>query len=256
MSATGRGGERITADNYPTPAWAVRRLLEALPPCFLVNRRILEPCAGDGAIVRALASWGYPPYTIDAIEVRSDACEALLRIPGSIPGWGCDYSVTHADALATEWEQGGPHFGNARTIIITNPPFEYAQRFIEKAIEIGAQACFLERVGFGQGPRADLFRTSTPSVLELPDRPSFAVSLKCMGNKGDHGWAACEWAHTVTHAEYEAYWKTAKCPGCAAKLRVTKTDATGYAWYCWNVWKEPRYRMLASTSLEERSRIE
>lgn len=65
MTATGRGAERVDLDAYPTPSWCVRRLLEAvdLPLELPAERgtlthgtrgaRWLEPCAGDGAIIRA-----------------------------------------------------------------------------------------------------------------------------------------------------------------------------------------------------------
>jgi hypothetical protein len=44
MSSTNRGAAREPADNYPTPSWCVRRLLEAveLPP-----GRWLEPACGE-----------------------------------------------------------------------------------------------------------------------------------------------------------------------------------------------------------------
>lgn len=51
MSATGRSDVRRLDDFYATPAWCVRRLLEGVnPPGGLW----LEPCAGDGAIIRAV----------------------------------------------------------------------------------------------------------------------------------------------------------------------------------------------------------
>ena len=46
MSATNRGAVRNEHDFYPTPAWCVHRLLEAVP---LPAGRWLEPCVGDGA---------------------------------------------------------------------------------------------------------------------------------------------------------------------------------------------------------------
>jgi predicted RNA methylase len=243
MSATNRGGERITADNYPTPKWVVDRLLEALPPELMFKSHVIEPFAGEGAIVKALAAATLGPAAISTIEVRESACHALQRIPGEIE-WpaGMGYSVTHADALQEEWPMLAGPSGDR---IITNPPFEHAERAIRKALDYGIPSCFLERVGFGQGPRAELFRVTKPSMLEIPERVSFAVSLKCTQRM-------CDWAYTVSHTEYEMCWKGVSCRDCGSKLRVTKTDATGYAWYCWNIWKEPRYRMLASTPKAER----
>jgi predicted RNA methylase len=250
VSATNRGGERITADNYPTPKWVVDRLLDALPGCFLTNRQVIEPCAGEGSIVKALAAHGFPPLRIDAIEVRVEATEELLKLATALELKEIGYSVTHADALADgfSWPLGAYN-----SCVITNPPFEHAERFIQRALSYQVPSCFLERVGFGQGPRAELFRKFPPSVLELPERVSFAVSLKCTEHGKNTPQGECDWVHTVLHDEYEAHWKGVLCPGCGARLRVTKTDATGYAWYCWNVWKEPRYRMLAATPKEVRA---
>ena len=79
MSATGRSSVRKDYDNYPTPAWCVRRLLERVD---LPGGTWLEPAAGDGAIVRAVRAARHDVDWI-AVEIRED-CRHLLRreVPG------------------------------------------------------------------------------------------------------------------------------------------------------------------------------
>ena len=69
MSATGRGAERRASDYYPTPAWCIWRLLDALSlPCRCTW---LEPAAGDGAIVRAVNAV-VPDLDWVAVDIRPE----------------------------------------------------------------------------------------------------------------------------------------------------------------------------------------
>lgn len=85
MSATNRsprGGAGV--DAFHTPPWAVARLLEAvqLP---VTDRPWLEPCAGDGAIVRAVqAHPGFDRVRWAVVELREDMREPLAQLPGLI----------------------------------------------------------------------------------------------------------------------------------------------------------------------------
>jgi len=76
MSATGRGRERDEHDFYETPAWCVHRLLEAVPQ--LPGGAWLEPCAGKGAIIRAVNEVRKDPIHWTAVEIdpshRDDLC--------------------------------------------------------------------------------------------------------------------------------------------------------------------------------------
>ena len=70
------GGE---SENYPTPEWAVHRLLDTWEPPGSVW---LEPCAGEGAIISAVRSWcaagedrWNPKW--EAVEIRSECRQAL-----------------------------------------------------------------------------------------------------------------------------------------------------------------------------------
>jgi hypothetical protein len=72
---------RVDKDFYPTPAEAVLPLLPHLPTG---HRRFVEPCAGDGRLVRHLEKHGY--ICVDAFDIeprhesvdRDDALKVLV----------------------------------------------------------------------------------------------------------------------------------------------------------------------------------
>ncbi len=154
MSSTNRGRARHRADNYPTPSWCVRRLLEvvALPR----EGRWLEPCAGDGAIIRATP----PGPTWTAMELRPE-CEPLLE-----PMVGA--AQTHlGDFLAS------PPSGKF-DVVLTNPPYGSAQAFVEQARRRADHVVMLLRLNFlASATRAPFMRETLPDVYVLPNRPSF-----------------------------------------------------------------------------------
>lgn len=49
MSSTNRGAKRVKNDFYETPSWCVEAIAPHLPKYLTV----LDPCAGQGAILRA-----------------------------------------------------------------------------------------------------------------------------------------------------------------------------------------------------------
>jgi hypothetical protein len=67
MSKRAAGFQRRAQDFYSTPAKAVLPLLRHLPP----RCRFVEPCAGDGALIRALESAGHICVQASDIELRA-----------------------------------------------------------------------------------------------------------------------------------------------------------------------------------------
>jgi hypothetical protein len=91
-----------------------------------------------------------------------------------------------ADFLAME----KPTAPNPGLWIITNPPYRFAQEFVEQASAFAARVIFLLRLNFladGRGRRAGFAEKTNPGVLVLPNRPSF------------NGWGgdACEYGWFV-----------------------------------------------------------
>lgn len=99
MSQRDSGYERKERDLYETPAWVTEALLPHLPDHQL---EIWEPACGPGKMVRALRAAGHEVKGTDI-----DRGEDFLAIG---PGWD------NFDA------------------IITNPPYELATEFIDRAL--------------------------------------------------------------------------------------------------------------------------
>jgi hypothetical protein len=126
MSQRDSGYERKERDLYETPAWVTEALLSHLPsPDEIPN--VLEPACGSGKMVAVLELAGY--------NVHGDDIE------------------TGADFLNFNWEYNG--LWNA---IITNPPYELAREFIEKALASTDHVAMLLRTDFDHAKtRASLF---------------------------------------------------------------------------------------------------
>jgi hypothetical protein len=186
--ADGTRSERRPADHYPTPGWVTRAILPYLP----LAGSVLEPCAGDGAIVRELIAGGVNGDCIDAIELDPVRAKA---IPSAV-------DVVVGDALS---EEGGDLWDAPHGLVVINPPFSLAQRFVETALAAqrphrGTTAALL-RLAFleGQG-RADFHACYPSDVYVLPRRPSFT-------NNG-------------------------------------KSDSSAYAWFVWSPGGGGRWRVL------------
>lgn len=157
MSSTGRGGERHPDDFYATPAWAVRSIL----PHLDLTGSILEPSAGDGAIVKVLLGAGVSPACIRAVELdaeraavvpcRTECADFLGRFPAE--------PVYQPD------------------LILGNPPFSLALEFIEEALRVAGgrgTVCFILRLAFLESQKRAAFHRAHPADLfVLPRRPSF-----------------------------------------------------------------------------------
>jgi hypothetical protein len=253
MSATNRGADRIASDNYPTPAWATRRLLEsgALPrpgdkrPRGAKELVWLEPCAGDGAIVRQLVNQD-PARIVFANELRAESRAALSLMVTPSRVMISDYLAANIGLLVQP-------FGRA-DVIATNPPFDIAEAVVRKALTEAKWVAVLVRQGFMGHERAEWMRDDMPDTYDLPDRPQFAASVKCVGQPETKRFVPvepCGWAEMFAlDAETPA-----RCPVCGLRVRRSCSDATDY---CWLVWGPERGRkagrrvILPSTPLAER----
>ncbi len=166
MSATNRGergGEGV--DFFPTPARAVRSLLEA---CTLVGGRWLEPSAGDGAIIRAVEGWRadqkLPPCSWHAVEVWNTFADSLV---GSMPSLAGQVEI--ADFFTTESANPvRPRFD----VVIGNPPFNLSERFIGVCLQRAPVVAFLEKLNFlGSRKRAPFWQANPADVYVLSERP-------------------------------------------------------------------------------------
>lgn len=238
MSAAGRGGPRIAADNYPTPAWATRRILEAL---FSMNapheipRTVLEPCAGALAIVREVEAFD-PRAKVDRWDIRD--------IPG-VTQW--DATFPRAHSLPGAW-QPTPY-----DLLITNPPFGLAHEIIQAQRDTARLCVYLLRSSFIAGERAEAYRHDMPDEYRLPERPEFIQSLKCKGSNAMATSGGCGWSEKIPMGE-AAF---TECPQCGGRVQRSTTDSTPYSWFVWTPARRSigRSIILPSTSLEERKAL-
>lgn len=121
MSATNRGAKRIESDFYPTPTETIDNFLKNYD--IGKDLAILEPCAGNGNIIESLKKQGC--MNIDAVEIRREEAENLIDKLGVGHVAICDFLTMNNKFLANKYD-----------VIITNPPFNQAQEFVEKCLEI------------------------------------------------------------------------------------------------------------------------
>ncbi len=161
MSSTSRGGERIADDFYATPAWCTDALLRRIGP--LKGKRILEPSAGDGAIVRRLLAAGAD--RVEAVEADHDRYRTIVS---PVVYWGRFEDVSNVLTIP-----GADGFD----LIVMNPPFALALEHVELAISLlapGGICCALLRVAFACSKKRAAFRAAHPfDLLVLASRPSF-----------------------------------------------------------------------------------
>jgi hypothetical protein len=100
MSQRNSGYERKERDSYETPEWVTDALIPHLPTRNCV---VWEPAAGGGKMVAALRRAGFDVIASDIID-------------------GCDFLTV---------DPPRPFQG-----IATNPPYELATEFIERALSI------------------------------------------------------------------------------------------------------------------------
>jgi len=168
VSATGRPGRstRTPMDFYGTPTWVVERLLDVVDVVSCANK-LLEPCAGDGAIARTVNAWslasGLTPPGWTLIEIRPEALPALRAIAPE--------RAFTTDFLAPELELEDGEFDAS----CTNPPFETAASFIRKVQGKVDHSFWLLRLSFLESAerRAFFDEVGAPDVFVLPDRPCF-----------------------------------------------------------------------------------
>lgn len=160
MSATNRGAVRRESDFYATPLESVYSFLDNYDGIKSTDI-ILEPSAGNGAIIKALRNRGYKNH-IDAVELREEERENLIG---------------YADRVGILDFLKDPDLGKY-DVIIGNPPYSLAQEFIEKSLSLlrpGGRLIFLLRTNFLESEkRFKWWQDKIPSGLyTLHKRPSF-----------------------------------------------------------------------------------
>jgi len=128
VGSSRNNGEREKNDFYPTPSYAVQNLIDREQ--FIGN--IYEPACGDGAISKVFINNGFDVYSTDLID----------------RGFG----IGNVNFL----NYNGKNYDN----IITNPPFKYGIKFVEKAKKHANKkvAMFLKTVFLESSSRYEMFQ--------------------------------------------------------------------------------------------------
>lgn len=159
MSSTNRGGKRSPADFYPTPGWCVDRLIDETEGVFRSAKTCLEPGAGDGAIIRAVARRGFDHDWL-AVESRAE-CEDALKA-----------STARVRVLCADFLQCA--LPSRVNLAILNPPYSIAPEFLRRTLSVADHTFALLRLNYlGSARRAAFLRDYMPDVYVLPQRPSF-----------------------------------------------------------------------------------
>jgi hypothetical protein len=140
-------------DLYPTPPWATRALIEhVIMPVvgrdMLGSMTVWEPACGLGDMVYPLEEYFRRVVGSDVHPYKPGQYVCDFLIPGTEPG-----------SIAV----GGAHW------IITNPPFNLAEQFIERAREVknARGVAMLVRTSFleGVGRYKRLFSIFPPTIV-------------------------------------------------------------------------------------------
>lgn len=177
MSAKGRGKPVVDKhDHVRTPAWTVDRLFEVPEIQALPGGTWLEPGAGNGAIIRAVAAHR-SDIAWYAVELQAKFRSKLYDAGAAV--------VTIGDFL-----RDMPPRLSEVAVVMGNPPFSLALPFIEQCRRIcpGRDIVLLLALGIVASEKRHAFMSADcPNDLPLPNRPSF----KLVGNETDaqdYGW--------------------------------------------------------------------
>ncbi len=129
-------------DDFPTPPWATRGLLEHIVSgTALKKATCLEPAAGRGYMSRPLGEYFSSVKSSDAYDYKY--CEVR------------DFLAHPYDDRSYDW-------------VITNPPFRLAEQFVDRSLMVArtgvailARTVFLESVGRYES----IFKHSPPTIF-------------------------------------------------------------------------------------------
>jgi len=136
-----RSEARDSLDDFPTPPWATRALIEYGPYPLSLGGAVREPCAGQGYMARTLAEH------FDSVEA-SDIHDYGVGLPVR------DY-LAGPPPEPVDWT-------------ITNPPFRLAELMVHRALATSRKGvAIFERTSFieGIGRWRNIYSQTPPSVV-------------------------------------------------------------------------------------------
>jgi len=133
---------KTSLDDFPTPPWATRALIEnVLGSETVKDCSCLEPAAGRGFMAKPLGEYF---QTVDAADIHMYGFAPVK-----------DFLTYPYEALSHDW-------------VITNPPFRLAEEFIARALIVArkgvailARTVFLESIGRYE----NIFKINPPTIF-------------------------------------------------------------------------------------------
>lgn len=182
-----RRWDRKPADFYPTPPEVTRALILWLRERGVTSqkgsrqRRVHEPCCGEGHISEVLIGAGFDVTSHDLYDMS--------------------YGISGVDYLRTP-ERNARYYDY--DMVVTNPPFSLAERFIRRALrDAPVVAMFLPTEYWHAKTRARLFRSRPPmAILALTWRPVFLAEERGTSPLANYAWTVwADWhnGHTQYH---------------------------------------------------------
>jgi hypothetical protein len=165
-------------DDFPTPPWATRGLIEHIldDKSRLGSMNCLEPACGAGHMAKVLKEYFKEVQSADAYDYGYGLVQDFLTYP--------------YNASSVDW-------------VITNPPFRLAEDFVMRALHVArrgiailARSVFLESVGRYQG----IFRECPPSKFaQFVERVPMVKGRLDMKATTATGYAWMVWEKGATH---------------------------------------------------------
>ena len=199
MSSTARGTTREASDYYKTPLAPIAAFLKAWQEDLGGGGhkffKVLDPCAGGDAenemsYPTALKQSDIlaPNARITTVDLRQDS---RAEIKTDFLNWTCQ--------------------PKSFDLIISNPPFTLAHKFITKSLELSSQyVVMLQRLNFfGSNQRLGFFHNNMPRWCYVnSERISFTTPLlerwlKSKGAVSKKGQDSIEYAHFVWDVNYK-----------------------------------------------------
>ena len=162
-----------SADDFPTPPWATRALLEhVLSGKGLSEQTCLEPACGAGHMAKVLGEYFGEVRASDAYDYGFGPVRDFLTFP--------------YEMKAVDW-------------VITNPPFRLAEEFVLRALDVARQGvAILARTVFleSSGRYRRIFEHTPPSAFaQFVERVPMVKGRLDMNASTATGYAWLVWEH-------------------------------------------------------------
>lgn len=177
---------KLENEAYYTPPWCVRALLKVWQPpsCHGIW---VEPAVGSGNIVRAMNEC-YPAQDWWGCDINPSRPAARCE-PRKLLVETLDFLTFRTAQTAANWLGNGTRETLA-SLVMTNPPFSLAGRFLARSRELfpNAYIMLLLRLGFlSSKDRSTLWpKYGEPDLYILANRPSFTEDGET--DKYDYAW--------------------------------------------------------------------